>query len=71
MNSDVDMEAFSSEKESEYDEKMCVPPDTEIELTPRPIREAAQKANDSIHSLLVKKPQFLSLTMPKTPDVLK
>ena len=66
-NDDVDMEMFT-DKENENDEKMCTSPETEIEFTPRPIREAAQKANDSIHSLLVKKP---TLTMPKTPDVMK
>jgi len=45
--------------------------DAELEVTPRPVREAAQKANDSIHSLLFKRPQFPTLTVPKTPDVLK
>ena len=69
-NDDVDAEMFT-DKESENDEKMCTSPETELEVTPRPIREAAQKANNSIHSLLVKKPQLLTLTMPKTPDVMK
>ena len=60
-----------TEKEDESEEKMCTSPDIELEVTPRPIREAAQKANDSIHSILAKKPQLPTLTMPKTPDVLK
>ena len=77
VNDNVGMDAFSSGKEIEYDEKMCTPPDaspdtcTEIELTPRPMREAALKANHSIHSLLVNKSQLLSLTTPETPEVLK
>ena len=73
MKDDVDTEMLP-EMESENGE-MCTSPDTlpdaELEVIPRPVREAAQKANDSIHSLLVKRPQFPTLTMPKTPDVLK
>lgn len=55
-------------------EKTYTLPDAELEtfvLSPRPKREAAQKANDSIHSLLTKKLQPMTLTMPKTPDVMK
>ena len=67
----MDAEMCTEEK-NENDEKTYILTDTNIKTTavsPRPKREAAQKANSSIHSMLVKKP--MTLTMPKTPDVLK
>ena len=69
VNSNVNME-MCTEEESENDEKTCILMDTETVtvVSPRPKRKAAQRANISIHSMLVKP---MTLTMPKTPDVLK
>ena len=68
------MDTYTEEEESGNNGgvNVCVSSDTEHEVTFKPQREAAQRANVSIHSILVKKPrQTLTLTMPKTPDVLK
>ena len=62
------------EQDQDNGDNASTTPDTELEtfvVTPRPKREAAQKANTSIHSLLVKKPSSFTLTMPNTPVVLK
>ena len=69
---DVDM--CTEEETNESDDKRDTSPDEGHEMiafTPKRKREAAEKANNSIHSLLVKKPQLVTLTMPKTPDVMK
>ena len=70
VNSNVNMEMCTEEEESENDEKTYILTDTETVtvVSPRPKRKAAQRANSSIHSMLVKP---MTLTMPKTPDVLK
>ena len=72
-DSNMDTE-MCTEEEGENDEKTYNLTDTNIKtiaVPPRPKREAAQKANSYIHSMLVKKLQPMTLTMPKTPDVLK
>lgn len=61
-----------TEEPSESDEQVHTSANTEHEMfAPRRKRLAAEKANNSIHSLLAKKPQSMTLTMPKTPDVMK
>ena len=65
---DVNME-MCTEEESKNDEKhILTDTETVTVVSPRPKRKAAQRANNSIHSMLVKP---MTLTMPKTPDVLK
>ena len=69
-----DNEAMDTCTEHDNGDNAFTSPDTDLKtlvVTPRPKREAAQKANTSIHSLLVKKPSPFTLTMPNTPVVLK
>ena len=73
MNNILNM-GMCIEEESENDEKTYIITDTaetvKAVVSSRPKRQATQEAKSFIHSTLVKYKK-LTLTKPKTPDVLK